>query len=218
MNKTELIQTIKREKLIVIVRGVDKAGITDLASAILEGGIRCMEVTLDQNSTDGNINTLRSISALCDRFGDRMHIGVGTAMTAAQVRDAASAGAEYVISPNVDPDVIAETLKQNLVSIPGALTPSEIAFAYNTGADFVKVFPVSSLGPDYIKAVSAPLSHIPLLAVGGIRPETISQYRKAGACGFGVGGNLVNKEWIASGRFDLITAEAGRYRYAVEEK
>lgn len=218
MNKAELIETINNEKLIAIVRGISQDNIVDLAFALLEGGIGCMEVTLDQKSTDGNLNTLRSISALCDRFGGRLQVGVGTAMTASQVRDAALAGAGYVISPNVNSAVIAETLKLGLVSIPGALTPSEIASAYEMGADFVKVFPVSAVGADYLRAVGAPLSHIPLLAVGGVIPETVPLYLKAGACGFGVGGDLANKEWIKTGRFDLLEAEARRYRNAVDGK
>ncbi len=218
MDKDKLIQVIKDEKLIVIVRGVSKDKIVKLAGAMLDGGIRCMEVTLDQKSTDGNRNTLECISALCENFGDKMHIGAGTVMTVQQVRDAAAAGAKYIISPNVNQEVIAETVKQGLVSIPGALTPTEIASAYEMGADFVKVFPISTMGADYLKAIKAPLSHIPLLAVGGVRPETIPDYVKAGACGFGVGGNLVNKEWIQNDKFDLLCEEAKRYRNAVEGK
>ncbi|MBQ0111006.1 MAG: bifunctional 4-hydroxy-2-oxoglutarate aldolase/2-dehydro-3-deoxy-phosphogluconate aldolase [Oscillospiraceae bacterium] len=216
MNKQTTIETIKKSKIITIVRGVDKSHILDLGKAMLEGGINCMEITLDQKSTDGNLNTLNSISYLCEKLGERMNVGVGTAMTAEQVRDAAAAGAQYVISPNVCAAVIEETVKLGLVSIPGAMTPSEIASAYDMGADFVKVFPISNLGADYLKAVSAPLSHIPLLAVGGVSPETVADLIKAGACGFGVGGNIVNKEWISSGKFDLIAAEARRFRDAVD--
>lgn len=217
MSREDTIERIKAEKLIVIVRGVPKEQIVSLGRAMLEGGIRCMEVTLDQRSDDGNRNTLESIRMLNEQFGDRLHVGVGTVMTAQQVRDAAAAGAHYMISPNVNHAVIEETLRCGLVSMPGALTPTEIADAYEHGADFVKVFPISELGAGYLKAVSAPLSHIPLLAVGGVRPETIPEYARAGARGFGVGGNLVNKEWIRTGRFDLLAAEARRYRAAVDE-
>lgn len=218
MNKQAMIETIKKEKLIVIARGIAKEKILDLAKAMYEGGINCMEVTVDQKATDGSRNTFECIQYLCEQLGDKMYVGVGTALTAAQVRDAAAAGAQYVISPNVCPAVIEETKKLGLVSMPGALTPSEITSAYDMGADFVKVFPISNLGAAYLKAVSAPLSHIPLLAVGGVRAEDIGNYMKAGAVGFGVGGNLVNKDWIREGKFDLLANEARRYRDAVEGK
>ena len=216
-DKQQMIDIIKREKLIVIVRNIPSEKIVALAESMINGGINCMEVTLDQQSDDNYKNTLQSISVLCETFGDKLFVGVGTAMTAQQVKLSAQAGAKYVISPNVCREVIEETNKHNLVSIPGALTPTEIADAYSFGADFVKVFPISNIGVDYFKAIKAPLSHIPLLAVGGVRPEIIKDYSLAGACGFGVGGNLVNKQWIADNRFDLLSNEARRYRDAVEE-
>jgi len=95
--------------------------------------------------------------------------------------------------------------------MPGAMTPSEIFDAYRAGADFVKVFPAGDLGPGYIKAVSAPLSHIPLLAVGGINEKNVKDFLAVGVKGFGVGGNLVNKAWIREGRWDLITGLAAEF-------
>ena len=95
-----------------------------------------------------------------------------------------------------------------LVSMPGAMTPSEIVTAYQAGASFVKVFPVGDLGAGFLKALKAPLSHIPLLAVGGVNPDNIADFMKAGAVGAGVGGNLTNKNWIAAGEYDKITEVA----------
>lgn len=217
MDKQQMIDIIKREKLIVIVRNIPTEKIVKLAEAMMTGGINCMEVTLDQQSDDNYKSTLDSISALCETFGDKLFVGVGTAMTAEQVKLSAQAGAKYIISPNVCREVIEETNKLDLVSIPGALTPSEIADAYAFGADFVKVFPIAGMGADYLKSIKAPLSHIPLLAVGGVSLENIRDYSRAGACGFGIGGNLVNKQWIADDRFDLLSNEAKRYRDAVRE-
>ncbi len=213
---TDLKQEILQNKIIVIVRGVPSASMPDLAKALYDGGIRMMEVTFDQKSTDNYRETTDAIRAVVTQLDGKMHIGAGTVMTARQVQLAKEAGAEYIISPNVCREVIEETKRLGLLSMPGALTPSEIADAYAMGADFVKVFPISNFGVGYLKAISAPLSHIPLLAVGGVRPETMAEYGAVGACGFGVGGNLVNKEWIRSKEFDKITAEARRYCKALE--
>ena len=98
-----------------------------------------------------------------------------------------------------------------MVSIPGALTPSEITAAHRAGADFVKLFPVSTMGADYVKAVKAPLSHVRLLAVGGIRLDNMEEYRKAGACGFGIGSNFASKDALKNGDWDAITAGAKAY-------
>ena len=100
------------------------------------------------------------------------------------------------------------SVADGLMAMPGALTPSEAVTAYNAGASYVKLFPIGVLGPEYVKAVMAPLSHIPFLAVGGIGPDNIADFIKAGCVGAGVGGNLTNKEWIANGEWDKITATA----------
>ena len=124
---------------------------------------------------------------------------------------AKAAGAGYIITPSTDCDVIRYAKSQDLVVMPGAMTPSEIFEAYRAGADFVKVFPAGDLGPGYIKAVSAPLAHIPLLAVGGINEKNVGAFLAVGVKGFGVGGNLVNKAWINEGRWDLITELAAEF-------
>ncbi len=211
-----VFEQILKDGLIVIVRSVASDKILDLANCLYKADIHFMEVTFDQKSTDGNKNTLSAIEKLAAEMKSEFHVGAGTVMTAEQVIAAKNAGAEYIISPNVCKEVIEETKKQGLISIPGALTPTEAAEAHALGADFVKIFPVS--GPDYFRAITQPLSHIKMLAVGGIHPEVIPAYKKAGACGFGVGGNLVNHSWINEGRFDDITNEAGRYRAAMEKE
>ena len=141
-----------------------------------------------------------------------VYAGAGTVTDTMLVQMANDAGAKYIISPNVDIDVIKKTKDLGLVSIPGAMTPTEIRYARLSGADFVKVFPISNLGgAAYIKAVSAPLNNIPLLGVGGVNEKNINELIKAGAKGAGVGGNLVNKKWIADGRFEEITALAEKF-------
>ena len=122
--------------------------------------------------------------------------------------EAANAGAKFIISPDANSNVIRRSRELGLVSIPGVLSPTEITSAWEAGADFVKLFPVTTLGLPYIKAVRAPLNHIPMMAVGGVNEENLKAYLDAGLCGAGIGGNLVNKAWIEAGEFDKITALA----------
>ena len=132
----------------------------------------------------------------------------GTVLTEEQLKICEDAGGEYMITPNVNPALIRKCVADGLMAMPGAMTPSEAVEAFNAGASYVKIFPAGVLGPGYIKAIKAPLSHIPLLAVGGIGPDNIADFIKAGCVGAGVGGNLTNKEWIKAGEWDKIAATA----------
>ena len=177
-----------------------------------------MEVTFDQSDTAAHAQTAAAIHAIKAHMGERMLVGAGTVTTPSLVEMAKEAGAEYIVSPDIRPAVIERTRELGMVSLPGALTPTEINNAYDAGADFVKVFPAAQLGPAYIKAVRGPLNHIPLLAVGGVNEKNIADFIKAGCCGAGVGGNLVNKQWIAAGEWDRITALAKEFVEAVCER
>ena len=132
-------------------------------------------------------------------------------MSVEQVKIAAEAGAEYMISPDTSEAVIKATREAGAVSIPGALTPTEVATAYAYGADFVKLFPAGELGLSYIKAIRAPLAHIPMLAVGGVNENNLGEFLKAGLDGFGIGSNIVDKKLIEKGDFAALTALAKRY-------
>ena len=204
-------ELIRNERLIVIVRGVKSEQLIPLAEAMYEGGVRLLEVTYSANGKVPDEETAKNIGALVEHFGDRMQIGAGTVLTEKQVALTAAAGGKYVISPNANPAVIAATRKAGLVSIPAAYTPTEIEAAYECGADFVKLFPVTSLGPSYVKAVRGPLNHIPLLAVGGVDLSNLADYAKAGASGFGIGGNIVDKKMLETGDYAAITDLAKRY-------
>jgi len=201
-------ETILNEKLVAIVRGFAPATVVEMAKAYVAGGIRCIEVTFDQSSAEKRLETVATIKAIKAELGDQVCVGAGTVMTVEQVQMAAEAGAEYMISPNVDEDVIKETKRLGKISIPGAMTPSEIASAYKMGADIIKLFPANEVGLSYIKAIKAPLKHIPLMATGGVRPVNAAEYLAAGSAALGVGGDLVNKTWIAAGEFDKIEQAA----------
>lgn len=145
-----------------------------------------------------------------------MYIGAGTVLTEKQAELTKSAGGRFIISPDTNPNVIKKTKELGMVSIPGALTLSEIQLAHRSGADFVKLFPITNMGVDYVKAVKAPLSHISFLAVGGVNENNIADYMKAGVCGFGIGSNIVSKKLISENNFEAITESAKQYVSAVK--
>ena len=212
----EVLNKILEGKIVAIVRGIPSDEVVGLAKALVKGGISCIEVTFDQSSKERAEDTLKAISNISQALGDKVCVGAGTVMTVQQVEAAADAGAEYMISPNTNAAVIRRTKELDKVSIPGAMTPSEVAQAYELGADIVKMFPAGVLGCAYIKAVKAPLKHIPVTAVGGVNPGNCADFIRAGAVGVGVGGNLVSPQLVKEGRFDEITAIAKSYTDALK--
>ncbi len=211
-----VINHVLEKKLIAIVRGQDPDVCLKLGDALYKGGIEMMEITFNQKCTDHFAATTKAISTLAEHMDSKMLIGAGTVLTTEQVDLAKAAGATYIITPNVNTKLISYAKDKDLVVMPGAFTPSEIVDAYDAGADFVKVFPAGNLGANYIKAIKAPLSHIRLLAVGGVNEKNIAEFLKAGVAGAGVGGNLVNKNWIAAGEFDRITELSKEYVNAIK--
>lgn len=199
---------IEENKIIAICRKVYGQDLMNLAQALLDGGVKLMEVTFDQADPDCITKTTTCISMLQEKFGDNMMFGAGTVLTKEQVQAAADAGARYIISPNVDPLVIGCTKELGLVSIPGAMTPSEIITAHNLGADIVKLFPAGTLGFRYIKDILAPISHVKLCATGGVTEETWGQYLDLNFVGAGISGRLCDKKCIAEGNFAEITHRA----------
>ncbi|MFI3207194.1 MAG: bifunctional 4-hydroxy-2-oxoglutarate aldolase/2-dehydro-3-deoxy-phosphogluconate aldolase [Clostridia bacterium] len=209
--KQQTIDFIKENKIIAIVRGVDKEDIVKLGEALYEGGIRLIEVTFNQKDPNHLQITGDIIKTLSEEMAGKICVGAGTVMNEAQCMAAYNAGAKYFISPNTNFDVIKKANELDVVSIPGSLTPTEAAAAYDAGADFVKLFPAGNLGTGYIKSVCAPLNHIDFLAVGGINAKNAQDFIDVGVCGVGVGGNLVDVKVIKAGEFDKITAAAKEY-------
>lgn len=207
----QVLEKILNEKIIVIVRGLYGEVLLSLAKAYIEGGIHCMEITLDQESEENRNKAYDAMKLISSSLGDAICIGAGTVMSADQVSKAVKAGAEFIISPNTDEQVIRDTNALGKVSIPGAFTATEVAYAYKLGAHMVKLFPANMLGPSYIKSLKAPLKYIPILATGGVTPENIAEYLASGSAGAGVAGNLVNKAWIAESSFQKITQVAEAY-------
>ena len=209
--REQVLKAIEKEKLIVIVRGVSSEDIIPLANALYDGGVRLMEITFDATGVVSDIETAKTLKLLKDHVGDKMFIGAGTVLTERQVELTKQAGGEFIISPDAYSEVIKKTRELDMVSIPGAITPTEIQSAYRSGADYVKLFPITNLGIDYFKNIKAPLSHVKYLAVGGITESNIADYLKVGISGFGIGGNIVKNDLIKSGDFIKITEIAKRY-------
>lgn len=206
--REQIIQQVEREKVIAIVRGVDSEKSLKVAQALYDGGIRMIEVTFDQKDVAKQEETAKSIRMISEYFQGKVAVGAGTVTSVELVEKAAAAGALYIISPDTSEPVIRRTRELGLVSMPGALMPTEVLNAHRWGADFVKLFPIGNFGTGYIKAIKAPINHIKLLAVGGVNPENIIEFLDAGCCGAGIGGNLVNKKWIEAGEYEKITETA----------
>ena len=203
-----IIKKVLEEKAIAIVRGASVEDCLKVADAVYEGGLRFMEITFNLKNPDSFKDTAAAIESVSKKYEGKMYIGAGTVVSTELVEIAAKAGAKYIISPDTNVEVIKKTRELGLVSMPGALTPSEILIADRAGADFVKLFPVGILGADYVKAVCAPISHVKMLAVGGVNEDNAGVFMKAGAVGVGVGGNLAKKAWIDAGEFSKITETA----------
>ena len=214
--KEEVIRKIEEKKIIAILRGIPEEKLIPFAQAMYDGGIRLLEIPYSADGSITDEETALQIKHLVQHFEGRMYVGAGTVLNQEQVRLTKAAGGVLIISPNTDRKVIFETHLCGMVSIPGAFTPSEICDAYSMGADFVKLFPIASVGDEYIRAVRAPLSHIKLLAVGGITENNMLDYLKAGVCGFGLGSNLVDKKMIDELDFEGITQLAKRYTEIIE--
>ncbi len=208
----DIKKMIDDNKIIAIVRGVDKSRVVDTVKALYTGGIRLVEVTFNQSSPTCIEDTVESIKMICEAMGDKVCVGAGTVMTVEQVEAAVAAGAKYMISPNTDEAVIRRTKELDAISIPGAFTPSEAVNAYKMGADYVKLFPAGILGTKYIKAVRAPISHIPVMAVGGVDTDNLQEFFAIGISGVGVGSSLVNTKLINAGKYDELTELAKRFK------
>lgn len=182
----QLIEQMKESGVVAIIRGANEDVIIPIAEALKTGGIKNIELTL------GTPKVLNMIEMLATEYKDDFNVGVGTVLDAESARASIMAGAKFIISPTVDEETIRLTKRHGVLSMPGALTPTEILKAYEAGADIVKVFPSRSFGPKYISDLHGPLPHIPLMPTGGIGVNNIGDYLQAGAVAVGVGSTLVN--------------------------
>jgi len=206
MTSQEVKAELERVGLVPVLRARSVAEGHALVEAIVAGGVTVIEVTM---TVPGAIDLLRDLKA---KYGGKVLLGSGTVTTAAQAQATIEAGAEFVLSPSMHLDVIAKTKELGKVSIPGALTPTEVITAWNGGADYVKVFPCSAMGgASYLKALLAPFPQLKLIPTGGVTVATAADFLKAGARALGVGSDLVNATAIAEGKPWIVTDMAKAY-------
>src|SRR3984957_5468580 len=210
MNETRMhettAQTLERVGLIPVLRARNATQAHAVVQAMLAGGVTVVEVNM---TVPGAVELLAELKR---EYGGQLLLGSGTVTTGAQAEATIDAGAEFVVSPSFHPDVIAVTKAHGKLSIPGALTPTEVITAWNAGADYVKIFPCSAMGgASYLKSILAPFPHLKLIPTGGVTHHTAASFLEAGARALGVGGDLVNLAAIDQGAPEVITAAARTY-------
>jgi 2-dehydro-3-deoxyphosphogluconate aldolase / (4S)-4-hydroxy-2-oxoglutarate aldolase len=188
-----------------ILRFFKREEIEKLVPASLAGGLNTIEVTMNSaGATD-------LIRLTCDLVGPKGNVGAGTVTTLETLDQALAAGASFIVTPAIVPDVIKACVERKVPVMPGAMTPTEILTAWRLGAAMVKVFPADQLGPGHLKAVKAPFPEIPLMPTGGVTVETLPAFKKAGADAFGVGGPLFDPKQVAAGNWDWFRQQAARF-------
>ncbi len=208
--RNEAVAQIRDLGVVAIVRADTGDEALAAARAVREGGLRAIEVTF---TVPGAAEIIRR---LAEEMGDEILLGAGTVLTADQAREAVAAGAEYLIAPDTDPEVIAEAHRLGRPIFPGAFSPSEVARAWKLGADLIKLFPAARLGPAYLKDLRGPFPQIPLVPVGGVDASNCADYFRNGAVAIGVGGKLVDRALLREGRYDEITRRARELAAAVQ--
>ncbi len=216
MTKEETKKTLEESKIVLVVRGIYGEELLKLADAMSEGGIRAFEVTYDPADPDTLRKVKDNIEAVHKRHPD-MLMGAGTVLTVEQVSNAKNAGAEFIVSPNFDPEIVKATLDCGLVSIPGCMTPTEICNADKAGADYIKLFPAGTLGMKYCKDILAPLHHVKYLATVGVTEETFREYLELGFMGAAVSSKLIDKKCRDEGNWDELTRRAKAFTDIAKE-
>jgi 2-dehydro-3-deoxyphosphogluconate aldolase/(4S)-4-hydroxy-2-oxoglutarate aldolase len=199
------LQQILDAGIVAVVRSRDSQQLVEVARSLGDGGVTTVEITM---SVPDALDVLRRVR---QSLGDRLLLGAGTILDAETARAALLAGAEYVVSPILNLDVIRLCKRYGKVVMPGAFTPTEILTAWEAGADIVKVFPAEVVGPAFFKAVRAPLPQVRLMPTGGVNLETAADFLRAGACCLGIGGQLVDPQLVAARKFDQISELARQY-------
>jgi len=210
--KDSILAEMARTGIVAVVRASDSSRLVEVAGALQDGGVTCIEITMTTP------NALAVIEATTREMGDRACIGVGTVLDPETARAAILAGAQFVVGPTLDEAVIRMAHRYSKPVVPGALTPTEILRAWEAGADVVKVFPAAVVGgPAYFRAIKGPLPHIKLSPTGGVNLETAAEFIRAGAEFLGVGGELVTKSDLAAGNLDGLRERAAKYIRIIQE-
>ena len=191
--------------IIGILRGMESGNLLFILDAFYRAGLSTIEITMNSPEAE------EQIRAAVENFSDRLNIGAGTVRNPNELTRALEAGASFIVSPNVNEAVITRCQERQIPIFSGALTPTEVYQAHHLGADMVKVFPASVMGPDYFKSLKGPLESIPLIATGGIDEHNMIDYLKAGAFGFGMGSTLFDKKVMVEKKWDDLSHQMRKY-------
>jgi 2-dehydro-3-deoxyphosphogluconate aldolase/(4S)-4-hydroxy-2-oxoglutarate aldolase len=211
MSRQDQLQTILDCGIVAVIRAQQSQQLVEVARALAEGGVNVVEITF---TVPDALNVLRQVES---ELGGRVLLGAGTVLDAETARAALLAGAEYIVAPTLNIDVIRLCHRYDKLVIPGAFTPTEILAAWDAGADIVKVFPADVLGPAFFKAMKGPLPQVRLMPTGGVDLSTAPAFLSAGACCLGVGSQLAEPQAIAERNFARIRDVARRYREIVTQ-
>lgn len=202
MKKEQVLSVIEQHKAVAVLRIPDESLFEPVMDALIRGGVHVIEITLTVP------NAISLIRKAAEQYGDQILLGVGSVLTAEQVRSSVEAGAQFVVSPVTKKEVIDQAVQLDKVMMAGAFTPSEIQQAWEWGSDIVKVFPANITGMDFFKAVKAPMPHLKLMPTGGVTLTNGKEWLKAGACAVGVGSALVSGEDLRNRDFKAIEEKA----------
>ena len=204
MNKSAILARLKSEKVIALIRADSSASLLDCARALSAGGLNCIELTM---TTPGAIDLCAQVA----RELPQVLLGLGTVLDADTARRGIAAGAKFIVTPCVRPEVIKACRELDVPVLGGALTPTEVYTSWELGVDVVKIFPAEYFGPAYIKSVKAPFPKIEVMPTGGVTPETVSEFLKNGAFATAAGSALVSPAALKAKDWPAITARAREF-------
>lgn len=205
MYKWDMLKFIEQNGIVAVVRKIEPDVVMEVTEALIQGGIKVLEITVD---SEDSFNTIRRLK---DKYKTDVLVGAGTVLDKETAKTAIDAKADFIFSPILDIETIQITNRYGKISIPGVYTPSEIVQAYSAGADILKVFPATKLGAGYFKDLQGPLPHIPLMPTGGVNLDNMGEFLRNGAVAVGIGSALFNKELIKKREFEQISNIAQQY-------
>jgi len=210
--KSENLELMLEGGVVPVIRAQSADQAMKIVDAIREGGIKTIEITMTVP------NAIGVMEEVARKFGKEVLLGAGTVLDGETARASILAGAEFVVGPSLNEEVIKICKRYTKIAIPGTMTPTEVVHAWEMGADIVKIFPAGELGgPKYIKALKGPLPHILLLPTGGVDLENAGEFIKAGSCAIAVGTALVDKKAVADGKFEVLTQKARQFLEEVKK-
>ncbi|MBP6673403.1 MAG: bifunctional 4-hydroxy-2-oxoglutarate aldolase/2-dehydro-3-deoxy-phosphogluconate aldolase [Bacteroidetes bacterium] len=204
MTKAEVLSAVSASGVVAVIRMNDPKKLASVIEAVRRGGVNCIEITM---TVPGAVEIIRTLASTMPAD---VLIGAGTVTTPQIAKDVIAAGAKFVVSPVLNLDVIAVCKEAGIACMPGCYTPTEIFTAWSAGADVVKVFPATSLGPKYFKDLSGPFPYIKLMPTGGVTIENVGEWIAAGAVAVGIGSDLLDKKAIDEERYEVLTEKASR--------